>query len=104
MTINNYQLSLTTASQNLAAALSIATGNASLFSKLRLQLIPAQTGPFLVSSGTAAYSATGPGTFRTNVQEYFIEDQSNKNSGHLEQYNVSGAHAGDVLNIEIHQA
>jgi hypothetical protein len=109
MTKIDAQISLTSASQNLADALGITHGIQSMFCKLRLQLVPGATGPFKVVSPAAeatgtAYSATGVGVFRTLTQEYFLEDQGNKNSGHLEQYNVSGAHAGDLLNVEFHPA
>lgn len=104
MTNKNYQITLSASAQNIATVLALATsGAASLFCKMRLQLVPGATGPFLTSSGTAAYSATGPGTFRTVSQEYFIEDQNNKNSIIPAQYNVSGANVGDVLNVELHQ-
>ena len=109
MTPSNYQITLTTASQNIATALSIPTsGAASMFTKMRLQLVPGATGPFKVVANSAEavttnYSATGQGTFRTVSQEYILEDQNNKNSIIPAQYNVSGAHAGDILNVELHQ-
>ena len=110
MTVTNYQITLAAASVNIAAALSLPiSGAAAMYTKLRLQLVPGATGPFKAVAASAEavgtnYSATGQGTFRTVSQEYVIEDQSNRNSILPGQYNVSGAHPGDILNIELHQA
>lgn len=100
---------LTANGVDLATILGLQKGSpSSICSKIRLSLDPTATGPFFkVQADTSAYSAAGApaGELRgpsAASAVYVEEDQAGGDGLHLDQYFVCGAHAGDLLRIQIH--
>lgn len=108
MTPTWIEYTLTGAGVNLATILGITQGTpAAAYTKIRMQLNPASTGPyFKVQGTTAAYASTGPGILRGigPTNEYLLEDQNNADGIRVDEYYICGANAGDKLELELHQA